>query len=386
MTRVEARGRCAVITCMSPSQPGFLDFAYRVHALAASHHVTLISNIDLDIAEFRVAHVQHVQVPMPEGQWGWLRFLARCAALLRAGHFDRVMLLHSAVAPLAMACRAMHLPVVLYWNEHPTHLAPPCGWSQPLSKVIRGLVRRLMFAGARAADLVMPIGEAHHQDLLAHGVRAQCAQLVPMGVASAFRAEHSRGARRSDEPLQLIYIGTVAADRGRDVMFEAMAQVQAQSHLRGRAHLTIVGVQPDQMAECQGRVERLGLQGSVSLVGRVPGHDIPSLLQRAHVGLCLWEDRVWYRFNPPTKLFEYLVAGLPVLASNIRTHTAYVRDGVNGFIFDYSPHGLATAIARILSSDLDWQAINFSAWAAGEPYLWSTIQPRFLQAFSQAGR
>jgi glycosyltransferase involved in cell wall biosynthesis len=385
MTQAAVRLRCAVVTSLSPSQPGFLDFAYRVQALAEIHDVTLISNLDLDIPEFQSPGLRRVQLPMSPGQWGWLQFLRQCAAWLHKSRFDKVLLLHSSVAPLALVCRLRRLPVVVYWNEHPTHLAPPCGWRRPATRTVRALVRALMFAGAKAADLVMPIGEAHHQDLLAHGLSPERVALVPMGVATSFQ-QPVRTASALQGPLQLIYIGTVAVDRGWDVMLGAMAVLAEQPAWRDRAHLTLVGVQPEQMAQCRQQVEALGIAAHVTLIGRVPGHEIPALLQRAHVGLCLWEDLVWYRFNPPTKLFEYLVAGLPVLASRIRTHTAYVQDGRNGVIFDYSAQGLAQAIRGLLQPTTDWPQLNRQAWTSGQPYLWSAIKPHFLKAFAQAGR
>jgi glycosyltransferase involved in cell wall biosynthesis len=377
------RQHCAVVTCLSPAQPGFLDFAYRVQALAEHYQVTLISNLKLDIPEFDLPAVQRVQVSMRNGQLGWFGFLYRCLRLLTNGNFDRVMLLHTSVAPLALVCSALKMPVVVYWNEHPTHLAPPTGWRKPHSKLMRALVRHLMLAGARSAHMVMPIGEAHQQDLVAQGVPPRRVNLLPMGVAQSFRGQ-PRAGLTPGEPLSLVYVGTVAPDRGRDVMLGAMAQLAKLPQTRGRVHLTMVGVQPDQMQYCQQLVDEHNLHDTVSLVGRIPGHEIPAMLARAHVGLCLWEDLIWYRYNPPTKLFEYLVAGLPVLASNIRTHTAYIDDGINGVIFDYSIEGLTAAVQRMLHIDFDWHGVNQSSWRAGEAYLWDQIKPRFLQLFGQA--
>lgn len=383
MTPPRGRPHCAVFTCLSPTQPGFLDFAYRVQALAEHHDVTLISNLPLDIPEFDIPGVSRLPFAMRPGQVGWLQFLTRCARWLHQERPDRVMLLHTAVAPLTFACRLLGIPAVLYWNEHPTHLAPPCGWGQPLSKLVRGTMRRLMAQGARAADVVMPIGEAHQEDLRTLGVRPQRLKLLPMGVAQAFRGPMRQPAT-APCPLQLIYIGTVAPERGQDVMLEAMHLLAAQAIGPLDVHLTMVGVLPDQMPALQQRVQSQGLTDQVTLVGRVPGHQVPDLLAQAHLGICLWEDLIWYRFNPPTKLFEYLVAGLPVLASRIRTHTAYVQDGVNGLIFDYSPDGLAQAISRLVRQDVDWLSLSQQAWHSGEAYLWAHIKPRFLQIFNEA--
>jgi glycosyltransferase involved in cell wall biosynthesis len=112
----------------------------------------------------------------------------------------------------------------------------------------------------------------------------------------------------------------------------------------------------------------------------VPGLEVPGYFARADAGLCLWEDLPWYRFNPPTKLFEYLVAGLPVLASNIRTHTEYIRDGHNGLVFDYSAAGLARAIERLWQQRASLADLKQRARASSDAYLWPAIEPAFLHS------
>jgi glycosyltransferase involved in cell wall biosynthesis len=372
------RPRCAVICCFAPQQPGFLDFSYRVQALAEQHEVTLVSNLALDMAEFDLPGLRKQQFDMPDGQAGWLGYMWRCVQWLRQERFDLVVLLGSTIAPIALARPWYRSPTATYWNEHPTHVAPPCGWGQPHKRLVRSLLRQIMFRGALASDVAMPIGEAHRDDLLAHGAKPARLSMVYMGVASTFRPAQARAPKAAGEPLQLIYVGSVQPDRGRDVMLEAMSLIQRNPQTRGRAHLTIVGAQPDQLAYGAARLAQLGATDHVTLLGRVPGQQIPAHLARAHVGLCLWEDQIWYRFNPPTKLFEYLVAGLPVMASRIRTHTAYVQQGHNGFVFDYSAEGLAACIEAALDAQLDWQGLNQRTWLSGAPYLWAQLQGQFL--------
>jgi len=195
-----------------------------------------------------------------------------------------------------------------------------------------------------------------------------------MGVDDRFVGMRSAAAPAS--PLQLLYIGSVAAERGRDVMLDAMALVQRAG---AAAQLTIVGASDEQLKYCQGRVHALDLGAYVSLQGRVPGGRIPEYCAKADIGLCLWEDLPWFRFNPPTKLFEYLVAGLPVLASNIRTHTEYIRDGQNGCIFDYNAESLAQAIMRLSAAPELVQTMQANAREGSGQYVWSQIEPMFLE-------
>ena len=163
-------------------------------------------------------------------------------------------------------------------------------------------------------------------------------------------------------------------------MLEAMVLV-AQKNLP--VQLTMVGAPPDELEYCQNFIEQHGLDSVLDVRGRVPGDEIPEFYGSADYGICLWEDRMCWRFNPPTKLFEYLVAGLPVLASNIRTHTRYIDNGVNGLIFDYNPQSLADAIEVAYNNFNQLDSMKADAKASGTQYLWGKIKPVFINAIKQ---
>jgi glycosyltransferase involved in cell wall biosynthesis len=367
---------CILVTTFSEVQPGFLDFAYRIKALASDHQLTVISSFPLIQAELRFSNVEYVVIKSQAGRFGWLQYLWRCARFIRQRRPSVAVLLHSMAAPIAILLG--QIPTVTYWNEHPTHVAAdPVGFS-PIKSLMRKSIRWAMFQGARQSSLLMPIGEAHRDDLIAHGCQPHKMQMLYMGVDQTFSGVAlSIQVKAADQPMQLIYVGSIQKERGRDVMLEAMSLVNRKEK---RAHLTIVGATEEQLAYCHGEAKRLGILDSVTIHGRVPGYEVPAYFSKADAGLCLWEDLPWYRFNPPTKLFEYLVAGLPVMASNIRTHTEYVRDNVNGLIFEYDSASLAQAIDRFADQRSRLAEMKDVARNGSTAYLWPTIEPVFLAA------
>lgn len=370
---------CIVVTRFAHDQPGFLDFSYRLKALGKRSQLTIVSNIPLDQAELQVAGAEYIVIPEGLGRIGWLRYIWNCARLIRARQPDCAVLLHSIVAPVALL--TARVPTAVYWNEHPTHFTGPTEGFSPVKQLVRTMARWLVFRGACRAACVMPIGEAHAEDLLAHGCDAQRLRLIYMGADAMFAQAGGGSARAAeDPPLELIYIGSVSKARGRDVMLEAVSRANKQGTV---ARLTIVGADAGQLEYCTDYARRLGIANAVTVCGRVPGREIPGFLKQADVGLCLWEDQPWWRFNPPTKLFEYLVAGLPVLASDIRTHTQYIVHGQNGFIFEYDSESLANAIQAMWARRAELPAIKQRAFEGSAPYLWENIEPVFLQTVEE---
>ena len=334
----------------------------------------MVSRHQLTQAELSFPGVRYVVVEQPDSRLGWLRYLWRAAAMIRKEAPAVAVLLHSLVAPIALLIGKT--PAAVYWNEHPTHVAPDERGVFLPKALLRRIVRGLLFRGAREASLIMPIGEAHRDDLLAKGCAPGRTRMIYMGVDKSFEVDAHADAAE-ERPLRLIYVGSVQRDRGRDVMLEAMAMLASGPRI---AHLTIVGASEEQLAYCRDYVAQAGIEDSVTVHGRVPGRDIPGFFARSDAGICLWEDWPWYRFNPPTKLFEYLVSGLPVLASDIRTHTEYVCDSSNGIVFEYGGAGLAIAIQRLWALRGRLPQMKAAARQSSLPYRWETIEPEFLAA------
>lgn len=375
------RDTCIIVTWLAKDQPGFLDFSYRVRSLAKVHDTILVSPYALTQEEFAIPGVVHCVLESGMGRAGWISYMLAAARLIRRQRPACAVLLHSMLAPLAWLTGAT--PTALYWNEHPSRFtASPPGhpW---FKRQARKLALKWFFIGAaRRAGLVMPIGEEHEADLLANGMRREQLRRIYMGVDAAFRFD-SVPPRAADAPLELVYIGTVNRQRGRNVMLEAVALANMGGAV---ARLTIIGADETQAEECRDYAQRLGIGAAVTVRGRIAGGEIPAVLQSADAGLSFMEDLPWWRLNPPTKLFEYLVAGVPVLASDIPTQTRYLGSWENGLICRYDSRHLAERIIELWHRRGELAQLKQRARTSGEQYLWNGIEPDFLQAIRLLAR
>lgn len=372
------RGHCIVVTRFALNQPGYLDFAYRIEALSRHYRVTLISDHSLDMPEMQIGNVEHVVLAGGITTAGLLRYALAASRFIRAANPDVVVLLHTMAAPLTYLLKG--IPHVLYWNEHAVRVMGSDN-AGLLKRCFRALKYRWMYIeAARRIDVLMPIGEAHRDNLIAQGCSPKRVKLIYMGVDENFRGVALSRQRQVDEPIELIYTGTVQKARGRDVMLEGIAMaVKAGVPVR----LTMVGASPDELAYCNGYARELGISDHVVMRGRVPGYEIPKFIADADAGICIWEDQPWWRFNPPTKLFEYLVAGLPVLASDICTHTQYIRNWENGVIFQYNSTDFSKAVISLWERKTDLSSMKNCAFESSEPYRWINIEPVFLSTIDE---
>jgi glycosyltransferase involved in cell wall biosynthesis len=124
----------------------------------------------------------------------------------------------------------------------------------------------------------------------------------------------------------------------------------------------------------------------VLLAGKVPGHQLDGLLRGCDAGTVMVPDLgLSYRYLLPNKLFEYIQAGLPVLASPLPETASVVLGRGLGRCAD--PQN-AAAIAAQLTILLDparestWQA---ALEAAAQDLCWEKEESRFLQLFTPQG-
>ena len=164
------------------------------------------------------------------------------------------------------------------------------------------------------------------------------------GAAASLSPWERAGVR---EPI-VLYLGGMERNRGSALMVEAFARVLREMPA---ARLLVVGhfMPPDLEQEVADHAARLGIADSLTLAGRVPFETIGRYLQQAAVGWVTWQAARKNQRNIPTKLFEYMAYGLPVVSSDLPSTRPFVHDGVNGYrVRADDPAAHAAAILALL--------------------------------------
>jgi glycosyltransferase involved in cell wall biosynthesis len=87
--------------------------------------------------------------------------------------------------------------------------------------------------------------------------------------------------------------------------------------------------------EIKNKVAKLNLHNKVILTGYIPTDQLIKTASCADLGVVLFEKTsLNYAFALPNKFFEYIMAGLPVLASNLETFEAYIKKFEVGLTVD----------------------------------------------------
>lgn len=180
-----------------------------------------------------------------------------------------------------------------------------------------------------------------------------------------------------DRENVVVYVGDVTKARGAEVMVRAMGLLPAEMDAR----LVIAG-------KCQvpGLLDELArLEGweRVHLLGWLTREQVRDLLHRAKVGLVVMQPTAQYReATQPVKLFEYMAAGLPVVASDFPDLRRFTESGC-AVVDPTCPRDVADAVRRILENPGDARRLGEVARAAvTEQWSWASEGSRLVKAYA----
>lgn len=175
--------------------------------------------------------------------------------------------------------------------------------------------------------------------------------VVPNGVdVDLFRDRPGRAGARAELGLPasarlLCFTGSLRPWHGLDTAIEAMTA------LPNDVHLVVAGDGPVR-SELERRAHELGLGARVHWLGQVPHRRIPLVLAACEVALAPYPALQEFAFSP-LKLYEYLAAGIPVVASSI----GQIQQALDGGRWGYlaapgDPAALAAGIADVMGDPL----------------------------------
>lgn len=144
--------------------------------------------------------------------------------------------------------------------------------------------------------------------------------------------------RPADAPPVLVYAGSISLVRGLAEMAETIRRVRERYPL---ARLVLAGSPTEDGREPLARLHADPDSG-VEHIGPVPYGELGALLASADIGLSLLRPHPKYEKNVPSKVFDYMAAGLPYVASDIGPLGA-LTGGAGGVLV---PAGDAVAAAE----------------------------------------
>jgi glycosyltransferase involved in cell wall biosynthesis len=295
-------------------------------------------------------------------------------------------------ARLALALRERHgLPVVYevrgFWEDTWLSRYPDAAMraSSELYQRNRDLETRCMLA----ADLVVTLGEAMREEIVARGVPGKKILIVPNAVSAEFLRPLPDATTlreelgiKPDEPVVGV-VTSLVPHEGIGTLLEAAVILRTRGV---PARALIVGDGPERAA-LQRQAARAGLAEAAVFTGRVPALKV----RQFHALLDIFvvprtPDRVC-QLVTPLKPIEAMASGLCVVTSEVKALTEIVKHEVTGMqTVPQDPVSLADCLERLIYSPDIRRKLGDNAreWVARDR-TWAHNAARYRDAYARLG-
>ncbi len=171
--------------------------------------------------------------------------------------------------------------------------------------------------------------------------------------------------------------GYMQEGRGLETLIRAMAEVPD-----GRLILLGDGEISEKL---QDLILKQSLEHRVKLLPAVPIRELPSRTADADFGLIAYRtDSLNFRYALPNKFFEYIMAGVPVITSDIPEVSRLVREFDLGIVVDdCTPTGFACAMQQIATDHHRRKRFKENCLKSTRLLCWETEETRLLQVYQE---
>ncbi len=234
-------------------------------------------------------------------------------------------------------------------------------------RVIR-LLERLELAAYAAADTVIVVSDGFRANLIERGVPADKVHTIRNGVcpgefgpgAPADPRLRARLGAGPDDCL-VLYIGTHGISQGLTSVADTAARLTGEP-----IRFAFVGEGADK-ERLRRRVTELGLRNVTMLPG-VPHEQVPALLAAADICLVPLRDVPLFSSFIPSKMFEYLAAGRPILGAVAGEAAQILREACAWVVPPADSEALAAAIRTLAADPQRRQAMGLQGRCYVEKY------------------
>lgn len=219
--------------------------------------------------------------------------------------------------------------------------------------------------------------------VLSEGLRRQLrlsnrAAVIPLG-ADVLSVPEKRF-----ESLHLLYVGTFHGRRIQDTLLGFAKFCSRQTDIADIRY-TIIGAEPrSEFEQLRRAAEDLGVSERVHFMGYVPHDALLPYLERANVGVSYVPITPYFDHQPPTKTFEYLLCGMPVVGTATAENRRVINDA-NGVLVADRPEDFCRGLFTLWSRRFEYDSNAVRASVAS--YAWDAIMKnRVLPAIESAAK
>jgi hypothetical protein len=165
------------------------------------------------------------------------------------------------------------------------------------------------------------------------------ANIIPLG------SNYINVNRKFRNGLYLLYIGTFINRNIEQTIKGVYLFLNANKNIN--INYTIIGTGDDKTNDLiKNTIKKYNLSGKIKLLGYIPYGELTRYYEESNVGVSFVPITKYYDFQPVTKTFDYLMSGLPVIATSTFENKLIINNS-NGILINDNPKSFCSGLSKI---------------------------------------
>jgi glycosyltransferase involved in cell wall biosynthesis len=271
-----------------------------------------------------------------------------------------------------MVSRIRGIP--LYYDSHEYFTGVPELSARPGVRAFWKFLERLMLPRLKHMYTVNEsIADLYNKE---YGVKASVIRNLPLSASGTPKIMNRSDVGLPEGKKMLLYQGAgINMHRGAEEMLEAMQFLD-------EFILVFVGG-GDVIEKLKEETIRLKLSDRVFFFRKLPWDELRTFTPMADLGLSLDKDtNLNYRFSLPNKLFDYIQAGVPVLASDLPELRKVLMKYDIGLLFtSHKPEHLANTVREVFSDEVRLKKWKHNLKQAAAELCWEKEEEKLFEIY-----
>lgn len=300
----------------------------------------------------------------------FLRFSTKVLSHFKKRSFDLVHCHNLQLLPLGVLLKRLKKVPLIFDSCEPDYFALyPCR--------LQSMVKSIETLMANQADAIFVHNDyqVRKYHILGHRLVTLIGSYPTKEVILKTAKKHS-----TKEKIILGRIGSVYQDNGVE---EILAGFRLISKCMENVELLFAGRVFDSYQEKFRHLTK-GIENKVRVLGAFNWQDMPKLYSQIDISIIVYRRSAWFKNITPTKFFDSLAMGVPVIVSDMGGLKEIIERHRCGIVVDErNPEEVAEAIKKMSENPALRHDMAFNGWRAiNENYNWERMRGRLLDTYN----
>lgn len=238
------------------------------------------------------------------------------------------------------------------------------------NKILRRISNIFVFIQSLCFNRIIILSDSLRKKLFISGKKSN---IVPLGSEIYFDKNHNF------DTIKLLYVGALD-DRNISETLKGL-HLFLQKNERSTVSLTyyIIGFGAEtEILKIGNCISEYNLSDFVKIEGRKTYEELIPYFEMSNIGVVYIPQTPWYDCQPTTKLFEYMLAGMPVIATNTYENRLIVNT-TNGVLINDTPEDFCKGLTNLFTALNSFKSSEIRQ--SVEAYTWEKIVKTNLKPY-----